>query len=79
MALSDRSTGLPARVLVRNEFAVVEVGFLQRGEAVSLVVSDPAGGRSVVLDATELEALASVPRESLRRLLREAASQDGGS
>lgn len=77
MALPDRSTGLPAPTLVRNEFAVVEVSFLQRGEAVSLVVSDAAGGRSVVLDATELEALASVPRESLRRLLREAASQDG--
>jgi hypothetical protein len=79
VALFDRSTRLPAPTLVRNEFAVVEVGFLQRGESVSVVVSDPAGGRSVVLDATELEALASVPRESLRRLLREAANQGGAS
>lgn len=75
MTTPERPTDLPAPTVVRNEFAVVEVGFARRGDSVSLVVSDPASGRTVVLDATELEALVLVPRESLRGLLRDAAGR----
>ncbi len=71
------SLPLPA-VVVRNEFSVVEVRFVRRGLSVSLVVADPATGRSTVLDATELEALAAAPRESLRALLREVETSQSG-
>jgi hypothetical protein len=70
----DCAPALPPAVVVRNEFSVVEVGYLRRGLTVSLVVTDPATGRSTVLDATELETLAAAPRESLRALLREVES-----
>ena len=69
MTLSPPSPDLPSRIVVRNEFALVHVGFVRRGDAVSLTLRDPASGSSVVLDATELEALTLAPRESLRRLL----------
>lgn len=74
MGPSDPPTDLPAPTVVRNEFALVEVGFVRRGDAVSLTLSDPASGCRVVLDATGLEALIHAPRESLRRLLSEAAA-----
>lgn len=76
MTPPGRATDLPAPTVVRNEFALVEVGFVRRGDAVSLTLTDPASGSRVVLDATELEALAQASRESLRRLLADAA---GGS
>jgi hypothetical protein len=67
----------PPPVLVRNEFSVVELTWLARGDSLSLVVTDPATGRRTVLDATELEALVRAPHELFRALLREAeASHD---
>lgn len=65
---SDR-TPSPVLAVIRNEFAVVELSCLRRGDSVSLLITDVASGSSVVLDATELESLTRASHESLRRLL----------
>ena len=62
---------IPPPVTVRNEFSLVEVGYVPRGKSLSLVVTDSLSGSRIVLDATELESLARAPHESFRRLLRE--------
>lgn len=76
MTSDDPSLPLPPAVVLRNEFSVVEVGYVRRGLAVSLVVTDTATGRSTVLDATELATLTAAPREAFRSLLREVESQE---
>ncbi len=68
--------GTPPLAVLRNEFAVVELGCLRRGESTSLVVTDAASGRSIVLDATELEAMTRAPREAFRTLILQAAAHD---
>ena len=72
----SEGTPLPPLTVLRNEFAVVEISCLRRGDSTSLVVTDAATRRSVVLDATELEALTRAPREAFRTLLLEAAAHD---
>lgn len=66
------SAPLPPPVLIRNEFAMVEVSYVRRGHSLSLVVTDSATGSRIVLDATDLEALAQASHESFRKLLRES-------
>lgn len=71
--------GTPPLAVLRNEFAVVELSCLRRGESTSLVVTDAASGQSIVLDATELEALTRAPREAFRTLLLEAEARDSSA
>lgn len=66
----DTGSAPPAAIL-RNEFSLVEVGYVRRGDSVSLLVHDSITGAETLLDATELESLARAPHESFRRLLRE--------
>jgi hypothetical protein len=68
MSSSDWTGGRGAHV-VRNEFALVEVAYVNRDRSTSLLITDASSGRAVVLDALELEALTRVAREALRGLL----------
>jgi hypothetical protein len=56
---------------MRNEFSLVELSYLDRGDSMSLLVHDVLTGNEIVLDSTELESLARARHESFRRLLRE--------
>lgn len=62
---------LPPAAVLRNEFSLVELTYLRRGDSISLQITDSLTGESIVVDSTELESLARAPHESFRRLLRE--------
>jgi len=68
---NDTHNALPPTAVMRNEFSMVELRYLRRGESLSLVITDTLNGNEIVLDSTELECLARAPHESFRRLLRE--------
>lgn len=68
---SQADTRLPAPTVLRNEFSIVQLSYARRGDCISLVVTDTLTGNEIMLDSTELEALARAPHESFRRLLRE--------
>jgi hypothetical protein len=68
MSSSDWPGGRDVRV-VRNEFALVEVAYVNRDRSTSVLITDATSGRAVVLDALELEALTRVAPEALRGLL----------
>lgn len=61
---------MPPPVTVRNEFSLVEIGYVRDGDAVSLVVADADSGDRIVLRAADLAILARSSHESFRRLLR---------
>ena len=61
---------VPPPVTVRNEFSLVEIGYVRDGDAVSLVVADADSGDRIVLGAADLAILARSSHESFRRLLR---------
>jgi hypothetical protein len=65
------SAELPPAAVLRNEFSLVQLSYVTRGETVCLVVTDTVNGNEIMLDSTELEALARAPHESFRKLLRE--------
>ncbi len=67
----DMDAPVPPAVVLRNEFSIVELSYVLRADAVTLVVSDRVTGNQIQLDPTELETLARAPHESFRRLLRE--------
>ena len=67
----EPDTALPPAVVLRNEFSLVELRYVQRGDSVSLSVTDGHSGSEIVLDSTELESLARAPHEAFRQLLRE--------
>jgi hypothetical protein len=69
--MSDADTSLPADVVLRNEFSLVQLRYLRRGDSISLVVTDTVHGNEITLDSTELETLARAPHEAFRKLLRE--------
>jgi hypothetical protein len=57
----------PPPLVIRNEFAMVEVSVTRRPSGDLLRITDVPGGASVSLDALELEALCSLgPRERSR-------------
>jgi hypothetical protein len=58
---------LPA--IVRSEFAMVELAFVPGASGPLLQVTDASSGRSVRLDALELEGLCWLDCEQRRRLL----------
>ena len=62
---------LPPDAVLRNEFSVVELRYVRRGDSVSLLITDTVAGTQIVLDSTELESLARAPHESFRRLMKE--------
>lgn len=62
---------LPPAAVLRNEFSIVELRYVRRGDSVSLLIADTMADNEIVLDSTELESLARAPHESFRRLLRE--------
>ena len=61
---------LPPPVVVRNEFSIVELSYVQDGGGLRLVVSDADTGEHIALGAADLAALARSSHESFRRLLR---------
>jgi hypothetical protein len=63
-----RATAPP--MVVRNEFSIVELSYVENGDGLSLVVSDAVTGDHVVLNPTALVSLARSSHESFRRLLR---------
>lgn len=68
---TDTETPLPPAAVIRNEFSLVELHYVRRGDSTSLLVRDTVAGNEIVLDSTELESLARAPHESFRKLLRE--------
>ncbi|MBO0707295.1 MAG: dihydrodiol dehydrogenase [Candidatus Dormibacteraeota bacterium] len=56
-------------MVVRNEFAVVEVSVQERGGSTVLVIENATEGASIALDALELEALTRTSHETLRQLI----------
>lgn len=73
---AEPAVPVPPPVTIRNEFSLVEVGYLPRGKSLSMVLTDSLTGSRIVLDATELESLARAPHESFRRLLREVGEHE---
>lgn len=65
----------PPDVVLRNEFSLVELRYVQRGDSLSLAVTDALTGNQIVLDSTELESLARAPHEAFRALLRNLDDQ----
>lgn len=61
---------LPPPVVVRNEFSLVELSYVQDGNGLKLVVSDADTGEHIALAAADLAILARSSHESFRRLLR---------
>jgi hypothetical protein len=55
-------------LVVRSEFALVEVSLAPRGSGEVLQIIDVPGGRTIQLDALELEGLCALGAEDLRRL-----------
>lgn len=55
--------------IIRNEFAMVEVGKDESGHDPRLLIRDTQSGEEIYLDALELEALTRLDHESLRPLL----------
>lgn len=68
---------LPPDVVLRNEFSLVSLRYVQRGDSVSLAITDSLTGNEIVLDSTELESLARAPHEAFRALLRDLDDQHG--
>ena len=60
----------PPPMVVRNEFSIVELSYVRQGDDLCMVVSDADTGDHVVLNPTQLAALARTSHESFRRLLR---------
>jgi hypothetical protein len=56
-------------LVIRNEFAMVEVSVLQSASGPQLCIRDVPGGVSVRLDALELEGLCWLTGEQRRELL----------
>lgn len=75
----DSETTTPPDAVIRNEFSVVELRYVQRGDSVSLAVTDAVSGNEIVLDSTELESLARAPHEAFRSLLRALDGDHDGS
>ena len=67
----QNSPDLPESIMLRNEFSMVELSYIVRGDSLSLCVRDALSGEQIVLDSTELECLVRAPHESFRRLLLE--------
>ena len=57
------------RVVLKNEFASVEVGLDESANGSRLLIRDLQSGREVYLDPLELEALTRVPHREFARWL----------
>lgn len=56
-------------LIIRNEFAAVQIGYLGEQPIKALLLTDINTGKSVSLDALDLEVLTRVDKEKLRSLI----------
>lgn len=56
-------------LIIRNEFAAVQISYLGEQPVKALVLTDINSGKSVSLDALDLEVLTRVDKDKLRSLI----------